>query len=42
MSGRTAQWSQANQRPVRPNPVMTSSAITSTPCRRQTSVTAGQ
>ncbi len=42
MSGRSPQWSAANQRPVRPNPVMTSSATTSTPWRRQTSATAGQ
>ena len=42
MSGRTPQWSSPNQRPVRPNPVMTSSAISSTPCRRQTSAMAGQ
>jgi hypothetical protein len=42
MSGRTPQWSTPNQRPVRPNPVITSSMISSTPWRRSTSVTAGQ
>src|SRR5262245_25989696 len=41
-SGRTPQWSIPNHRPVRPNPVITSSAIRSTPWRRQTSATAGQ
>jgi hypothetical protein len=42
MSGRTPQWSTPNQRPVRPNPVITSSAITSTPLRRHTSTIVGQ
>ncbi len=42
MSGRTPQWSIANQRPVRPKPVMTSSAMRRTPWRRQTSAMAGQ
>ena len=42
ISGRTPQWSTPNQRPVRPNPVITSSAITRMPCRRQTSTIAGQ
>ena len=42
MSARAPQWSSPNQRPVRPKPVMTSSATSSTPCRRQTSAMAGQ
>ena len=29
--GRAPQWSSPNQRPVRPNPVITSSAMSSTP-----------
>ena len=37
MSGATSQWSQPNQRPVRPNPVMTSSRMSRMPCRSQTS-----
>ena len=41
-SARTPQWSSPNQRPVRPNPVMTSSAMSSTPWRRQTSTMRGQ
>ena len=40
MSARTPQWSSPNQRPVRPNPVITSSAMSSTPWRRQTSAIA--
>ncbi len=42
MSGVTRQWSTANFLPVRPKPVMTSSAIKSTPCLRQMSATSGQ
>ena len=42
MSGRTSQCSQANQRPVRPKPVITSSAISRMPCLRHTDATAGQ
>ena len=41
-SGRTPKWSMPNQAPVRPNPVITSSAMSSTPCCRQTSAIAGQ
>jgi hypothetical protein len=42
MSGRRSHWSQPNQAPVRPNPVMTSSAISRTPWRSHTSRTAAQ
>ncbi len=42
MSGRTSQCSTANIRPVRPNPVFTSSAQSSQPCSRHSSVSAGQ
>ena len=39
MSGVTPQCSHANQRPVRPNPVITSSRIRRMPCRSHTSRT---
>ncbi len=39
-SGTTPSWSQANQRPVRPKPVMTSSAIMRTSSSSQTARTA--
>jgi hypothetical protein len=42
MSGLKLQWSHPNQRPVRPKPVITSSAMSSTPWRRQTSAIAAQ
>ena len=42
MSGTTSQCSEANIRPVRPKPVITSSKISSTPCRSQISRTSGQ
>jgi hypothetical protein len=42
MSGVTPQWSRAKRRPVRPKPVITSSATSSTPWRRQISATFGQ
>jgi hypothetical protein len=34
-SGTTRSWSQANQSPVRQNPVWISSAISRMPCSRQ-------
>ena len=37
MSGFTSQWSTANHLPVRPQPAITSSAISSTPWRSQIS-----
>ena len=37
MSGTTSQCSQANQRPVRPKPVITSSRMSRMPWRSQTS-----
>ena len=37
MSGTTSQCSQANQRPVRPKPVSTSSKMSRMPWRSQTS-----
>ena len=42
MSGRMSQWSMPNHLPVRPNPVITSSAISTTSWRRHTSAIAGQ
>src|SRR5512134_2209756 len=35
MSGTTSKWSTPNQRPVRPNPQTTSSAMSRTPYRSQ-------
>ena len=46
MSGRTPAWSQAERLPVRPHPVITSSAMNSTPYaehrRRNSARTAGE
>ena len=41
-SGTRPQWSHANIGPVRRNPVITSSTISSTPYASQTSRTSGQ
>jgi len=40
MSGTTSQFSHANQRPVRPNPAITSSQTRRIPCRSHTSLIA--
>ena len=42
ISGVTFQWDSPNQRPVRPKPVMISSAMSSTSWRVQMSRTSGQ
>ena len=42
MSGVTDACSQANMRPVRPNPVNTSSAMSSVPCASHSRLHAGQ